>query len=147
MNDDIRDPLTIHTLIVQLQRDEGIRLKPYMDSVGKLTIGIGRNLDDTGISQSEAEYMVRNDISRAITDLHNALPWTDTLDTARFGVLVNMTFNMGIAGLCGFKNTLEMIKQGKYREAAAAMLESKWAEQVGPRAHRLSKQMETGIWQ
>jgi lysozyme len=62
-------------------------------------------------------------------------------------VLVNMAFNMGINGLLGFKHTLELVRTGNYADAADAMLNSKWAEQVGPRAKRLSEQMRTGEWQ
>ena len=134
------------TIVEQLKRDEGVRLKPYRDSVGKLTIGIGRNLDDVGIDAGEADYLLRNDVLRAGLALSTALPWTDTLDDARRGVLLNMTFNLGIAGLLTFKNTLSLIENGHYAAAAAAMLDSKWAAQTGPRAHRLSQQMEQGVW-
>lgn len=134
-------------ILEQLRRDEGTRLRPYKDSVGKLTIGIGRNLDDVGISQAEADFLLTNDIDKATEQLTANLPWTANLDDARHGALVNMTFNMGIHGLMGFKNTLAMIQAGDYVNAAANMLQSKWAEQVGPRAHRLALQIQTGVWQ
>jgi lysozyme len=134
-------------ILTQLKRDEGVRLKPYRDSVGKLTIGTGRNLDDVGISLEENDLMLRNDIERSRRDLFQHLPWVVCLDDARRGVLLNLTFNMGIGGLCAFRNTLALIQQGQYDKAAEAMLQSKWAEQVGPRAHRLAVQMQTGQWQ
>lgn len=134
-------------IVEQLKRDEAVRLKPYRDSVGKLTIGTGRNLDDVGISADENDLMLRNDIERSRRDLFQHLPWVVQLDDARRGVLLNMTFNMGIGGVCAFKNTLALIQAGKYAEAADAMLQSKWAEQVGLRAHRLALQMEKGQWQ
>lgn len=135
------------TIVDQLKRDEGLRLKPYRDSVGKLTIGYGRNLDDEGISQQEAEMLLSDDVQAVGNQLHGLLPWTDGLDEARRGVLLNMAFNMGIYGLMQFKNTLGLIQQGDYLGAAVAMRQSKWAEQVGPRAERLAIQMETGQWQ
>ena len=134
------------TIIEQLKRDEGVRLKPYRDSVGKLTIGVGRNLDDVGIDANEADFLLSNDVVRAGLELSTHLPWTDKLDDARRGVLLNMTFNLGIAGLLTFRNTLSLIQNGHYAAAAAAMLDSKWAAQVGPRAQRLSQQMEQGVW-
>ena len=137
----------LEQLVPQLRRDEGVRLKPYKDTVGKLTIGVGRNLDDVGISAVEADTLLRNDIQRAVQDLNDKLPWTMQLDESRRGVLVNMAFNMGIAGLLQFKNTLAHIQAGRWADAAAGMLASKWATQVGPRATRLAKQMETGVWQ
>jgi lysozyme len=134
-------------ILDQLKRDEGIRLHPYKDSVGKLTIGVGRNLDDVGISADEADYLLQNDLKTATSHLQSALPWALQLDDVRRAVLINMTFNMGIAGLLTFKNTLSLIQTGQYDKAADNMLESKWAEQVGPRAHRLALQMKTGTWQ
>jgi lysozyme len=135
------------TIIEQLRRDEGVRLKPYTDSVGKTTIGIGRNLTDVGISQDEASFLLKNDIDKATEQLAANLPWTSELDDARHGALVNMVFNMGIHGVMGFKNTLAHIQAGEYDQAAEGMLASKWAEQVGPRAQRLAIQMRTGEWQ
>ena len=131
----------------QLRRDEGVRLKPYTDSVGKITIGIGRNLTDVGISEFEANQFLKADVLKASDALRENLPWVNDLDDALYNVLLNMCFNMGIHGLLSFKNTLAKIQAGDYAGAAQAMLDSKWAQQVGARAHRLSVQMETGIWQ
>lgn len=138
--------MIVNDLLSQLKRDEGIRLKAYRDQVGKLTIGIGRNLDDVGISLEEAEHLLANDIAAAQAQLAEQLPWTLGLDEVRRAVLTNMTFNMGIHGLMGFKNTLALIQAGEYEKAADNMLQSKWAQQVGPRAHRLALQMKTGSW-
>jgi len=133
-------------IFTQLRRDEDVRYKPYTDTVGKLTIGCGRNLTDVGISPDEAQLMLENDVSKSVGALEAQFPWFSNLDDARRGVLINMAFNMGIHGLLQFKNTLGLIQVGQYAQAADAMLESKWAEQVGPRAHRLSEQMRTGEW-
>lgn len=134
-------------LASQLLRDEGQRLFPYVDTVGKTTIGVGRNLTDDGISQAECDTLLANDISAATVRLESAFPWTQGLDPVRQAVLVNMTFNMGIGGLAGFKETLAKIQAGDYSGAAQAMLQSAWAAQVGPRAQRLAIQMESGTWQ
>ena len=129
----------------QLIKHEGVRLRPYRCTAGKLTIGIGRNLDDVGISQEEALYLLDNDISKATSALLQALPWVKDLDDARRNVLINMAFNLGINGLLGFKNTLGLIEQGNYGAAAKQMLLSKWAMQVKDRAVELSKIMESGV--
>ena len=135
-----------------LARDEGAgpikrgRHMPYRDIVGKLTIGIGRNLDDRGISLAEASYLLDHDIDDAIRDLVTAYPWFEVLDPARQGVLVNMAVNIGIVRLGGFKQTLSAIRAGDYEAAAVLMLESKWSEQVGDRALRLAEQMRRGTW-
>ena len=131
----------------QLVRDEGLRFHPYTDSVGKVTIGIGRNLTDVGISLAEAKLMLANDIANSQRQLNMAFPWTAALSPARYGVLLNMVFNMGIHSLGEFRNFLGAAEQGLYADAAREMLESEWAKQVGPRAQRLALQMETDQWQ
>lgn len=133
--------------MTQLRRDEGCRLSPYTDTTGNLTIGVGRNLTGTGISADEAEYLLGNDIYRAIASLNKFLPWADSLDDARHGVLIAMTFNLGIGGLMNFEHFLAAMKDRDWPAAAREMLESKWAQQVGLRAQRLAIQVETGIWQ
>ena len=135
------------TLEEQLIRDEGMRLRPYKDTVGKVTIGVGRNLDDVGISKAEAMVMLQNDISAAMDSLEKAFPWTTAMDSVRLSALVNMTFNMGVGRLAGFKKFLAECQQGNWEEAKAQMLDSVWAEQVGARAQRLALQIETGEWQ
>ena len=131
----------------QLLRDEELRLKPYTDSVGKLTIGVGRNLSDKGISFQEAQTLLVNDIGAALSELQSALPWTATLDDVRKGAMLNMTFNLGIGGLLEFHDFLARMERGDFPGAAGAMLDSLWARQVGARATRLSIQIQTGVWQ
>jgi len=143
----------------QLLRDEGERLKPYLDCCGrywrecsckvrgKLTIGIGRNLDDQGIAHLEALSLNDNDIRDFTKELVEALPWVATLDDARFGAFLNLCFNMGVTGLLGFKNMLLAARLGRWDKAAAELLDSDYATQVGDRAKRLAKQLETGVWQ
>ena len=126
------------TLRDQLIQHEGIRLSPYRDTVGKLTIGVGRNLDDMGITRDEALFLLDNDILRAQSAVIHALPWSTTLDRPRFEVLVNMAFNLGINGLLGFAKFLAALQAGDYPTAAQEMLDSRWATQVGQRALELA---------
>lgn len=131
----------------QLFRDEGVRLKPYKDSVGKLTIGVGRNLTDVGISMAEADLLLDNDITRAAAAVMARIPFAASLGEVRFAVLVNMAYNLGIAGLMKFTQFLADVEKGDFAVAAVEMLNSTWAQQVGARAERLSKQLETNEWQ
>ena len=137
-------------LIEQLRLHEGERRKPYRDTVGKLTIGIGRNLDDKGLRRDEIEYLLSNDIADARADLDRYMPWWRGLDPVRQRVLIDMMFNMGAGspgkgGLLSFVNTLSEIRRGEYAIAADMMLASKWAAQVGRRAVRLATMMRTGM--
>lgn len=151
-------------LIAQLIHHEGERLQHYRDSVGKVTIGVGRNLTDVGIrphevqslgltnetaiakgiNRNQSRQMLMSDIGHVLSQLDAALNWWRGLDPVRQRVLIDMGFNMGITTLKGFKTTLKLIKQGKWQEAADAMLRSKWAKQVGQRAIRLAQMMRTG---
>ena len=126
-----------------LLKHEGIRLHPYHDTVGKLTIGVGRNLDDRGITTDEAMFMLNNDITDFTLQLSDRLYWFDAQPERVKLVLIDMAFNMGIGGLLTFKNTLEHIKNGNYKLASEEMLQSKWAKQVGNRARELSNILNT----
>lgn len=129
----------------QLVRHEGLRIKPYRCTAGKLTIGIGRNLDDCGISQTEAYALLENDIQNCEKHLLDEIPEIyNGLDEVRKSVLLNMCFNLGIGGLLGFNNTLAFIAAGDWERAANGMLASKWAKQVGRRAIELSELMRKG---
>jgi len=133
----------------QLTRDEGTVLHAYQDHLGFWTLGTGRLIDKRkggGITQEESVYLLNNDIEKRTAALKASLPWTGSLDAARFGVLLNMSFQMGVEGLLAFKNTLSMVRQGQYAQAAIGMLNSKWAGQTPERALRLADQMKTGVW-
>ena len=133
-------------LLDQLIAHEGMRLKPYRDSVGKLTIGCGRNLDDVGISRGEAMGLLANDVERVMSQFDRAIPWWWTrLDGIRRAVLVDMGFNMGIQALLGFKATLGVVQAGRYELAAQDMLASRWAGQVGRHADDLAQMMRSGV--
>lgn len=140
----------IAEITTQLRRDEGEVLTAYTDSLGFLTIGIGRLIDERkggGISADEAAYLLANDIRAKTAGVLAALPWAAGLDEARRGVLVNMAFQLGLNGLLGFKNTLALIQGGNYARAAEGMAASLWAKQTPARCARLQKQMVTGEWQ
>lgn len=135
----------------QLKGDEGVKTHAYQDHLGFWTIGVGRLVDQrkpgSGLRPEEITFLLNNDIDDRIRELGRRLPWFLDLDAARQGVLLNMSFQMGVEGLLGFKNTLRMVEQGRYDEAAAGMLLSKWATQTPARAQRLAVQMRTGLWQ
>ena len=124
-----------------LIKHEGMRLKPYRDTVGKLTIGVGRNLDDVGISEEEAILLLTHDIDLCEKQLSN-LPWYHDLSHVRKDVLIDMVFNMGFRGMLSFKRMIIAIENHNWTDAATQMLDSKWAVQVGRRARELAYMME-----
>lgn len=125
------------------RRYEGLRLKPYTCPTGHLTIGYGHNLEN-GISKEAAEFILREDLQSAVKAVSKHFAWWQGLNEARQFVLVDMAFNMGIGKLSTFKKMLTATQRGDYQKAAAEMLNSRWADQVGRRARELAEMMETG---
>lgn len=131
-------------LLTMLEQDEGLRLKPYRDTVGKLTIGIGRNLDDMGITTEEARYLLENDVGRAEAELDRNIPWWRELSENRRHVLVSLVFNMGWPRLSGFVKFKAALLKNDWAGAAMEMRDSLWFRQVKGRGERLAKMMEAG---
>ena len=136
----------MNKLIEQLKIHEGMKLKPYKCTAGKLTIGIGRNLEDVGISEDEANILLRHDIQEATGQLLNSFPWMGEFNDARISAMVNFTFNVGIGTVKKFKNTLSYMQSGDWDKAADEMMDSRWARQVGNRAVEVTEQIRTGKW-
>lgn len=131
----------------QLKKHEGFRSTIYRCTSGKLTIGYGFNLEDTGMTEKEAGYLLSNKVREYKMKLFEKLTWIpEKLNLPRQWVLINMAFNLGVPGLLLWKNTLSLIKAGDYKKASKMMLRSKWAKQVGRRSKELSHQMESGEW-
>ena len=124
-----------------------MELKPYKCTSDKLTIGIGRNLEDVGISEKEAEMLLQNDVQQVTAQLKEKFPWVLQLDEVRFAALINFTFNVGIGTASKFVNAMALLKVGNYDTAADEFLDSRWAKQVGQRAIEVTEQIRTGEWQ
>lgn len=137
-------------LVNQLRRDEGEILHAYQDHLGYWTIGVGILIDQRkggGLLPEESEFILQNRVRQRREAVAKSLPWFNDLNDARQGVLLNMSYQLGVQGLLGFKNTLEEVRKGNYAKASEMMLMSKWATQTPERARRLAKQMITGDWQ
>lgn len=135
--------MDIEALKDQLILHEGLKLEPYQCTAGKLTIGVGRNIEDIGITEDEARYLLDNDILRVCDELDRAVPWWRNLSDVRQRVMVDMVFNLGMSRFLQFKNFLAAVEAEDWDTAAEEMLDSRWASQVGQRANRLSQGMRT----
>ena len=121
-----------------IARDEGLRLKPYTDTVGKITIGYGRNLDDKGITQREADYLREDDIADVQLELDNKLRWwRDQPEHVQRG-LANLCYQIGISGLLKFEKMLNALEVKDYNKARIEALDSLWAKQTPERAKRVA---------
>ncbi len=132
------------TLQALLIRHEGLRLKPYTCTAGKTTIGVGRNLDDNGITEAEAMAMLDRDIAVTTATLRDEFPWFADLDRTRKDAVISLGFNLGVPRLKGFKKFLAAMEAKDYEMAATEALDSKWATQVGKRAIELAGMIRTG---
>lgn len=130
----------------QLSVDEGRKPRIYTDTMGKITGGVGRNLTDKPFSEDEIDLMLTNDINDSVQDARSLVPGFDHIGDVRQEVLTNMSFNMGYNKLVQFKKFLAAVNGSEWEDAANEMLNSRWAQQVGARATRLSNAMRTGAF-
>jgi lysozyme len=129
-----------------IKANEGCKLFPYTDTVGKLTIGVGRNLTDCGISQEEAEALFTDDLDQATRNLEAGIPWTVNLDEVRKAVMLDLCFNMGLQSLLTFTTFLRLMATGDYAGAADDLAQTHYATQVGARAVQNCNLLRFGDW-
>jgi len=139
---------TIDPIAEMIKKHEGCSLKPYLDTVGIITIGYGRNVQANGITQAEAEYLFLQDYANAKADAVGFVgeKFWPTLSDARQAVIVDMAFNLGAKRLNNFVGFRQALRKGAWQDAAKHMRLSLWFVQVKKRAQRLTKMMETGAW-
>jgi lysozyme len=140
-------------LIEQLKRHEGVKTHAYddtaveIDNPGKITIGVGRNIDPRGglgLSMEEIEYLLSNDITRCMRELKTEYSWFGDLDDARAEAITNVFLNLGATRFRQFKKAIAAMSVGNYDLAATEFLDSLWARQVGNRALELTDIIKTG---
>lgn len=149
------DPTNEALLEAELRRDEGVKYFPYLDTATppNETAGVGHNLNASPLpagwtyplSDAQVDQLLAGDLQITFASLDHSLPWWRQMDDVRQRVICNMCFNLGITRLLGFHNTLFAMQRGSYAVAAAGMLSSVWATQVGERAKRLASAMEYGV--
>jgi lysozyme len=124
---------------------EGVKQFPYRCTAGKLTIGVGRNLDDNGLTWDEVDYLLNTDIDRTIRDCERLDYW-NSLDSVRQLIVADMVFNLGLARFLKFVNLNKALAIQDYTLAASEMMDSRWYNQVGRRAQKLREAMLSGEW-
>jgi len=134
-------------LIETLRRHEGVKNTLYKCTSDKWTIGVGRNLEDVGLSEEEIDMLLLNDIVRTKELMDDYIPWHSDLDEIRQEALINFVFNVGIGTTMKFKNAMAALEEHDYDTAATEMLDSNWAKQVGSRAIEITQMIKTGEYQ
>lgn len=141
-----------HTMIVidhpellegSIKGHEGLRLSPYKDTTGNLTVGYGHNCNDV-ITEEVAEVLLASDIGTALAETTRLLPWVaDIPSDARKRAFVELVYNMGEKVL-GFHNALACARRGDWPGCVAGFHNSLWDKQVGHRAADLEALLLTG---
>lgn len=140
-------------LVEMIKVHEGVETHAYVDTVGKITIGVGRNIDvleGLGLSMREIDFLLSNDIERVEEELTSALPWTVDLlitNSPRFDALVDLCFNLGLPRFLNFVKALDACSESDWERAADEFLDSRWATQVGNRAIEITEMIRTGEYQ
>jgi len=118
----------------------------YDCPAGHATIGIGRNVSESGLGLSdiEVEFMLEEDIARCAEELGREFPWFSGLNEARRDAMIDLVFNIGLTRLNGFKKALAAMADANYDLAAAEFMDSKWASQVKDRAIEICAMIKTG---
>ena len=129
-----------------LRRHEGVRNFVYMCSEGYETIGVGRNIADSGLglSDDEVDYLLDNDIKRVREELNDEYYWFGALNAARQEAMLDISFNLGQTRLRGFKKALDAMSSEDFDRAADEFMDSRWSEQVGNRAAEVTEMIRTG---
>ena len=133
-------------LVAQLKRHEGVKSHVYKCTQGFETIGVGRNISESGLglSPDEIDYLLHNDLERCHQELQEAYYWYGGLNKDRRDAMVDMCFNLGITRLRGFVNALEAMSREQFDIAADEFMDSRWAKQVGRRAEEVTEMIRTG---
>ena len=141
--------------------NEGLKLMPYYCTKGKLTIGVGRNLDDNplsveekkalgdymrGITENGAKMLLRNDIKRCYNELKKMIINFTELDEVRQFTMIDMCFQLGVNGFAKFKKMRKYMGLKKFELASFECLNSEYAEQVPNRAKRVAQAICSGVW-
>lgn len=140
------DNVSESKLLELTENNEGYRQFPYSCTAGKQTIGIGLNLDDVGISHEEAVVILKMRMSRIEHHLNAVIPCFGHLDQARRAAICDMTFQLGLDGLLGFKKSLAFMNNNEFTKAADEFLNSRWARQTPQRAKKITGMIRTGEW-
>ena len=133
-------------LIDSVKLGEGWRSKTYLDSVGVPTIGYGTNLLELEISEETGEKWMREALEKVRDRLSDDPVYRGIASRVRRDVLIEMGYNLGVAGLYKFRKMWAALEAGDFDEAADEALDSKWADQVGYRAKRLARRLRTGVY-
>lgn len=139
------DTFDLAALTAELTQDEGRRDKPYVDTTGHTTIGIGRNISSKGLSDPEIDFLFANDVAACVGTLDHEIPWWRDLPAPQQRVMLNMCFNLGWTKLSEFRHFLAAMMDHDWPDAAGDLEDSLWFSQVGDRGPRMVARLVGGV--
>ena len=127
--------------------DEGFRPRAYRHSLVLLTIGYGFMIDPDhpgAIEMPEhvAWLWLSDIVNRRANDLDAAIPWWRRLSETRQAALLDMAYQLGVAGLLKFTHMLDALRQDQFEEAGKHARDSLWYRQTPQRAERIIRILE-----
>jgi len=136
-------------LVKMLKLHEGVRNHVYVCTAGYETIGVGRNISESGLGLTDEEIniLLMNDIERVKKELSNSFSWFVDLDEVRQNAIIDMCFNLGLSRLNQFVKALDGMASKDYDKAADEFMDSRWSQQVGQRAVTVTEMIRTGEYQ
>jgi len=136
-------------LVKMLKLHEGVRNHVYVCTAGYETIGVGRNISESGLGLTDEEIniLLMNDIERVKKELSSSFSWFLDLDEVRQNAIIDMCFNLGLSRLNQFVKALDGMASKDYDKAADEFMDSRWSQQVGQRAVTVTEMIRTGEYQ
>tara|TARA_R100000781_G_C4017371_1_gene105824 strand:+ start:171 stop:575 length:405 start_codon:yes stop_codon:yes gene_type:complete len=133
----------LRNLIENIKESEGFVEHVYNDSLGIPTIGYGFAIKDLILDKDIAEQILTRKVKDLIARVDRKFDWFNTAPDIIKEVVVELVYQLGLAGFSKFKKTISYLEKENYLEASKEMLDSKWARQTPNRAKKLSKIVES----
>lgn len=119
--------------------------RPSVNAAGRLVIGYDRDLVTVGLSRSEADLLLENDVTQAISDALQAWAWLAKVEPEpRAAAIVELVAYRGVSAVALDRAFIAACAAGRYDEAADALLAHPWRAEREPEALRLARQVRTG---
>ena len=125
-----------------IESNEGRHNKPYKCSEGKLTIGVGHNIEDRGLSDKVIDLLFIEDIQEAYLTAHSLFYRFVSMPQNAQTVFMDMAFQLGKSRLRKFKNMIACANERDWKGVVLEMVDSRWYHQTPNRAKRNIKLIE-----
>ena len=128
----------MENLLKRIKEHEGFRSRVYKCTEGFDTIGYGFAIKDLELDEDIAKEILMRKVEKLIKRVRTRFDWLDSVPHEVQGVLVEMSYQMGLSGVSKFKKALHAMQMFQWKLAATELLDSRWAKQTPNRAKELS---------